>query len=112
MHAAELVILRGEKRLLQLRLDRAEICIGSNPTNDVVLPDDAVPQVAALLIDRGAHRYWLRTMADALIELNGEAMPEQERQLERGDTLQVGPYTLVLKQRDAERPDDHGHTSV
>ncbi len=112
MDAAELVILRGDKRILQLRLDRAEVCIGSNPTNDVVLPDDAVPQVAALLVDRGAHRYWLRTLADGLIRLNGEALPEQERELNAGDSLEIGPYTLILQQRDGDRPEGHGHTSV
>ena len=42
MSASELVILRAEKKLLQLRVDRAEVCIGSNPTNDVVLPDPEV----------------------------------------------------------------------
>lgn len=112
MDAAELVILRGDKRILQLRLDRAEVCIGSNPTNDVVLPDEAVPQVAALLVDRGAHRYWLRTLADGLIRLNGEALPEQERELNPGDSLEIGPYCLLLQQRDGERPEGHGHTSV
>jgi DNA-binding NtrC family response regulator len=99
---AELVFLRGEQILLHVRLDRAEICIGSNPTNDVVVPDPTIPPIAALLIDRGAQRYRLRDLTKGQIKIKGEAGDADEVDLEDGDQFDIGPYTLRLQLREED----------
>lgn len=110
MNPAELVILRGDTRLLQLRLERAEVCIGSNPTNDVVLPDPDAPDVAAVLIDRGAGRYRLRALSEAAVRLNGGPLESEEADLGDGDTIEIGAYTLRLQARTEPSRPDHGKT--
>jgi DNA-binding NtrC family response regulator len=101
---AELVFLRGEQSLLHLRLERAEICIGSNPTSDVVVPDPSVPDVAALLIDRGAHRFRLRDLTGGRLTINGKKLDDDEIDLDDGDVMTIGPYELRLHVRVEERP--------
>jgi DNA-binding NtrC family response regulator len=111
---AELVFFRGDQSILHLRLDRAEVCIGSHATNDVVVPDPAVPDVAALLIDRGAWRYRLRDLTGGHLSVNHKPMDGDEIDLSDGDTIHIGPYDLSLKVRDGDsssRP-KHGRTQV
>ena len=112
MSASELVILRADKKLLQLRVDRAEVCIGSNPTNDVVLPDPAVPEVAAVLIDMGAQRFRLRALEPARIEVDGAPLGTDERDLVEGERLQIGPYTLTLQTRADTKRQGAGNTRL
>jgi DNA-binding NtrC family response regulator len=102
MTAAELVFQKDGRSILHLRLDRAEVCIGSNPTNDVVVPDPGVPELAALLIDRGARRYRLRDLTSGQLRVNGEPPEGEEADLDDGDVIGIGPYDLVLQIRGDE----------
>lgn len=96
MEVAELIITRGEKTLLHIHIDRAEVCIGSNPTNDVVIPDDAIPEAIALLMDRGARRFRLRDLTGGLLKLNDAPIDGEELDITFGDTLGIGEYRLKL----------------
>ena len=113
MDVAELVFLKDEEPLLKLRLDRAEVCIGSNPTCDVVVPDPEVPEVAALLIDRGARRFRLRDLTNGSVLLNGGRIEGDEADLGDGDRITVGHQAMRLSIRagEAERH-KYGKTSV
>jgi DNA-binding NtrC family response regulator len=102
MGTAELVFLKEDQSILQLRLDRAEVCIGSHPTNDVVVPDSSVPDVAALLIDRGAQRFRLRDLTGGRLSLNQKPIDADEIDLGDGDIIRIGPYDLKLQIRDEE----------
>ncbi|MCB9648513.1 MAG: sigma 54-interacting transcriptional regulator [Deltaproteobacteria bacterium] len=112
MSASELVILRAEKKLLQLRVDRAEVCIGSNPTNDVVLPDPEVPEVAAVLIDMGAQRFRLRALDPDHVKVDGAPLSDDERDLADGEAIQIGPYSLTLQTRSDARRQAGGNTRL
>ena len=112
VEVAELVIQKNEQSLLHLRLTQAETYIGRMPSNDVVLPDEAVPDVAAVLIDRGAHRFVLRDASDGRITISGAPLQSDEIELTDGATLQLGPYVLRLKVRPAAHFDRGGQTSV
>src|SRR5688572_17070836 len=113
MDVAELVFLKDEEPLLQLRLDRAEVCIGSNPTCDVVVPDPEVPEIAALLIDRGARRFRLRDLTNGRLTLNGKPLDGEEADIADGDRITVGRQAMRLSIRagDAGRQ-KFGKTSV
>ena len=102
MDSTGLVFQRDDKVLLHLRLDRAEVCIGSNPTNDVVVPDRSVADVSALLIDLGAQRYRLRDLTAGQLKVNGRALSEEAIDLVHGDVIQIGDYTLTLERREAD----------
>src|SRR5256885_11763442 len=104
MAAAELVFQKDGRSILHLLLDRAEVSIGSNPTNDVVVPDPSVPELAALLIDRGARRYRLRDLTRGGLSVNGRALEGEEIDLEDGDLIGIGPYDLRLQIRADEAP--------
>src|ERR1051326_8633647 len=97
MDAAELVFHRAGQALLHVRLDRAETCIGSNPSNDVVVPEPSIPDVAAVLVDRGARRFKLRDLTDGAIRINGAAKDGDEIELFDGDVLQIGSYELRFR---------------
>ena len=111
---AELVFLREAEVLLHLRLDRAEICIGSHPTNDVVVPDPTLPDVAALLIDRGAHRFRLRDLSNGLLRVNDAVRDEDEIEIGSGDVIRIGDFTLRLQIRadDGFARQRESHTTV
>ena len=108
---AELVFRRRGEDLLHVRLDRAETCIGSHATNDVVVPDSGIPDVAAVLVDRGAHRYRLRDLTGGLLTLNERAIDADEVDITDGDTLGFGSYALMFRVRsDGEL--SYGHTKL
>ena len=112
MEVAELVIQKNEQSLLHLRLTQAETYIGRMATNDVVLPDEAVPDIAAVLIDRGAHRFFLRDASDGALTVAGRAPEGDEIELTDGAILGLGPYRLRLKVRAAGTFDRGGRTDV
>ncbi len=101
VEVAELVIEKNGQSLLHVRLTQAETYIGRMPTNDVVLPDDAVPDVAAVLLDRGAHRFMLRDASEGTLTLAGQPLPSDEIELTDGAVVGLGPYELRLKVRAA-----------
>ena len=113
MDVAELVFLRDEEPLLKLRLDRAEVCIGSNPTCDVVVADPEVAEVAALLIDRGARRFRLRDLTDGQVMLNGARIEGDETDIADGDRITIGRQAmrLSIRAKEGERH-KYGKTSV
>ena len=112
MEVAELVIQKSDQSLLHLRLTQAETYIGRMPSNDVVLPDEGVPEVAAVLIDRGAHRFVLRDASDGELTIAGQPIDGDEVELTDGAILGLGPYSLRLKVRAGGRFDRGGPTSV
>ena len=112
VEVAELVIQKNEQSLLHLRLSQAETYIGRMPSNDVVLPDEAVPDVAAVLIDRGAHRYFLRNVTDNLLTVDDARPPTDEVELTDGAIIGLGPYRLRLTVRAGTRLDLGGPTNV
>ncbi len=114
MTIAELVFLRNDKSLLRFRLDRTEVCIGSHPTCDVVVPDPTVPEVAAILRDQGTHRFLLRDLTGGNLRVNNSPMDGEEIELQAGDTIGINPYSLTLQVRDvdAAKRQRFGHTQA
>jgi DNA-binding NtrC family response regulator len=109
---AELEFRRGDEDLLRFRLERAEVCIGSHPTCDVVVPGDGIPEVAAVLLDRGAGRFRLRDLGGGALSVRGREPVGEELDLADGDVLSLGPYTLELRLRAGERvAASAGHTA-
>lgn len=104
VNRAELVFHRDGQDLLHVRLDRAETCIGRDPTADVVVPDLAVPEVAAVVIDRGALRFKLLDLTGGQLLIDGKAPEGEEVDLEDGVKLQLGSYELHFRVRDVAGP--------
>ncbi len=112
MEVAELVIQKNEQSLLHLRLTQAETYVGRMASNDVVLPDAAVPDVAAVLIDRGAHRFFLRDASDGRLTVGGGRPEADEIELTDGAVIDLGPYRLRLNVRPAAAFDRGGQTNA
>ncbi|MBI4817225.1 MAG: sigma 54-interacting transcriptional regulator [Deltaproteobacteria bacterium] len=110
MPRGELVFRRGAQDLLRVRIDRAETCIGSHPTNDVVVPDPTLPSVAAILVDRGASRYKLRDLTGSIL-VNDQKVEADEVELTEGSKIGLGSYVLELRVRPDEEPPVR-HTTV
>ncbi|MBI2377548.1 MAG: sigma 54-dependent Fis family transcriptional regulator [Deltaproteobacteria bacterium] len=111
MARGELVFHRGSEDLIRVRLDRAETCIGSHPTNDVVVPDPAIPAVAAVLVDRGASRYKLRDLTSGVLKLDGDEIDADEMELEDGSRIELGSFVLELRLRTDDQP-AFRHTTI
>ncbi len=94
-----MVLRLGNDDLVCNSIDRAETCIGADVSNDVVVPDERLPKVAALLISFGGTRYKLRNMAAGQIKVNGTLLIGDEQDVHHGDDLQIGAYVLHLKER-------------
>jgi DNA-binding NtrC family response regulator/pSer/pThr/pTyr-binding forkhead associated (FHA) protein len=108
---AELVFHQKGKDLLRWRVDRAETCIGSNPTNDLVIPDSTLPDVAAVLIDRGAMRFKLRDLTNGRIRINRGAIDADEQELADGDVIELGSFALKFRIRTTNEPSIR-HTQI
>ena len=126
MLIAELVFKRGQESLLQLRIDRAEMYIGSADSNDIVVPDESMPSVFARITHQGRDRFHIQDFSDGLLCLNEERLPDGETMLRVGDKLTVGRFTLEFNLRTASNGrkylgstavlgrdrDDHSHAEL
>lgn len=97
MNVCELVFTQSGGETLHVRVDRAETCLGPHPTNDVIVPDDNLPDVAAVLVHHGAERYGLRSLAPTMTRVNNSEMVDDEVQLRDQDQLQIGAYNLIFR---------------
>ncbi|MCC7385885.1 MAG: sigma 54-interacting transcriptional regulator [Deltaproteobacteria bacterium] len=111
MEVAELVFHRGGQDLLHVRLHQAETCIGSHPTSDVLLPDDTLPDVAAVLVDRGAGRFQIRDLTSGLLRVNGAPSDADELPLKNGDRIELGKFQLRFQVRASAEP-SHRQTTI
>ena len=111
MSVCELIFRQSGRDLLHFRVDRAETCLGPHPTNDVIVPEAALPDVAAVLIDRGASHYSFRSLAPQMVSVNGQVLEDEELSLEDNDEIKVGSYILIFKIR-AEDSFIQGQTKV
>ncbi len=112
MDVTELIITRSGDTLLHMRIDRAEVCIGSNPTSDVVIPDPAVPEAVALMMDRGAGRFRLRDLTAGQLRLNGAELEGEEFDVKAGDVLGIEDFALTLRVRPEDDRQHHGKTKA
>ena len=103
MDISELIISRNGETLLHMRIERAEVCIGSNPTNDVVMPEGDVPEAIAVMFDRGAGRFRVRDLTEGALLLNGAKFDGEEVDAKSGDVLGFGEYRMELQSRDTGR---------
>jgi DNA-binding NtrC family response regulator len=108
----ELIITRSGETLLHMRVDRAEVCIGSNPTNDVVIPDASVPEAVALMMDRGAGRFRMRDLTAGRLRLNGAELDGEEFDMKAGDVLGIEDFSLALRVRADDDRQHHGKTKA
>ncbi len=109
MPVPELFFRRDDRDLVRVRLDRSETSIGSDAINDVVVPDGSIPEVAAVLFDRGGRHYVLRDLSRGTLRVNGSAPGAFEVELNHGDLLGLGAYTLRFSVREG-RDDRSGRT--
>ncbi|MBX2810860.1 MAG: sigma 54-interacting transcriptional regulator [Myxococcales bacterium] len=96
LSSAYLYFFRGKVPLLHLKIDKVEFLMGRGMTNDVVVPDPSVPELAARLIVRGDEQYELQDISGGLIRLNGAAPKDHYMPVRFGDAIQLGVYTLIL----------------
>ena len=99
MSTAELVFRRGDAEI-RVRVDRTETYVGSAGDCDVVLGE--LPDVAAVLVDRGAGRFKVRAIGDARILRNHTPIDPEGDDVEAGDALSFGAHTVHLAIRDDE----------
>lgn len=90
------LFFRKGERLLQLRLDRTEVLVGSAPTNDVMVPDQNIPEVAARLTEQNSGTYRLDDLSEGYIKLNGQSMLGAGAEFNHGDEIQLGQFSLRL----------------
>ncbi|MEE2904706.1 MAG: sigma 54-interacting transcriptional regulator [Myxococcota bacterium] len=83
-------------------MDRAETCLGPHPTNDVIIPEPNLPDVAAVLVDRGNHRYFLRSLTHELVSVNGKVIEDDEISLIHDDEISIGQYLLRFRLREKQ----------
>jgi DNA-binding NtrC family response regulator len=95
----ELVFRQSGRDLLHFRVDRAETCLGPHPTNDVIVPNSTLPDVTAVLIDRGAEQYTIRSLAPDRVCVNDQVLNEDECPLRDEDIITIGEYVLVFRIR-------------
>jgi DNA-binding NtrC family response regulator len=100
----ELVLDRGGRDLLRVRVERAETYVGKHPANDVVVPDDRLADVAALLLDRGAQRFQLRMLDGSPLVVGGVELDADAADLRLGDAFQLGDYTARLERKVERTP--------
>ncbi len=77
-----------------VRLDRAEICLGRHPSNDVVVPDPTLPEVAAVIVDRPGRGHRLRDLTGGRVRINARAVDADELRLVDGDLITLGAFSL------------------
>ena len=99
MSVCELVFRQSGRDLLHFRVDRAETCLGPHPTNDVIVPNSTLPDVTAVLIDRGAEQYTIRSLAPDQVCVNAQVLSEDECPLRDEDVITIGEYVLVFRIR-------------
>ncbi|MCB9653107.1 MAG: sigma 54-interacting transcriptional regulator [Deltaproteobacteria bacterium] len=114
MEIPELVFVREDQTLLHFPINRAEVCIGSNPTNDIVLPDTStIPAVAAIIVERGGGRFRLRDLTNGVLRVNDASLEGDECDLGPGDVVRMGPYALRLQVKNDDGPrQGFGRTSI
>jgi len=64
-----------------------------------VVPDNTLPDIAAVLVNYGAGRYGLRSLAPKMTLLNDERILDDEIALNDEDELKIGRYTLIFRRR-------------
>ena len=99
MGGCELVFRQKDQDLIHFHVDRAETCLGPHPTNDVIIPESNLPDVAAVLVDRGNHRYFIRSLSDDQVKVNGVQIRDDEISLIHDDEISVGRYQLRFRLR-------------
>jgi len=103
VNEGELVLQRDDAELLYIRVDRAETTIGRHLSNDVVIPDESLPDVSGLLIDFGAGRFKIRDMSRGAMKINRQQPPTDEEDIRYGDQLTFGVYTVLVRKRAPDR---------
>ncbi len=100
----ELVLDRGGRDLLRVRVERAETYVGKHPANDVVVPDDRLADVSALLLDRGAQRFQLRMLDGSPLIVDGAEVDADAAELRLGNSFQLGNYTIRIEKKVERKP--------
>lgn len=70
--------------------------MGRAPENDVVVPDAAVPEVAARLLDRGEGRFQLTDLTGGQLIVDGAPVRGESIYLFAGSALELGAFVLEL----------------
>jgi two-component system, NtrC family, response regulator HydG len=111
MKNAEIFLAQASGRGVRLPIVRAVTCIGSNPTNDVVIPDPDVPDVAAILVQEGDGPFFLKRIGQAKLRIDGAPCENEAYELHGVNTIELGSYTLTLSLR-REAPASQQRTDV
>ena len=93
---AKLIINPNSIARREVELPRSLLCIGRDPSNDLVLPDAMVSRHHAV-VERRSNRYFLRDCNSSNGSLvNGDRV--SERSLEDGDLVAIGTARLLFRE--------------
>jgi DNA-binding NtrC family response regulator/pSer/pThr/pTyr-binding forkhead associated (FHA) protein len=93
-----LVLSRDGQELVSFPVDRDEISIGRDHSNEVIIPDPALPPVAAFLAvyDEQERTYVLHDVSEGELSINSKPIVDAETELTHGDVIQIGGYAIRL----------------
>jgi DNA-binding NtrC family response regulator len=101
---AQVVLLRDNEVQIRFGIDRAQVCIGTNLSNDIVLEGDDLFPLSAVLIVRGGKRYTLRDFSHGMLKLRGLALESNEAELSENEIFELGRYQLFVDSRADRTP--------
>ncbi len=93
-----LQIFDGTEKLSEIELGGEPATIGRSPECTVILSDENILPKHAVLESRGTHYFILDPFGSAEILLNGR--PVESERLNDCDSIQIGRYTLQVKEKD------------
>lgn len=97
MTVPQVVFLKEGVVLLRFPLDRPQVCIGRDLTNDLVVPDESVADFAAVLINHGASRYGLRAFKGNQIFIKKRPLRAGEVDLHDREIFRLGSYEIFVE---------------
>ena len=112
VHLVQTSEIEQQRETREYTFEKAEILIGRNPQNDVVLSAKAVGREHARVFEQGG-LYQIEDLGSALgTWLNQKKLePKQPYRLNNGDVIRTFPYTLTFEAKSAWEPatDVHFH---
>ena len=99
-----LVVTQTRRQVLEIRLDSGPTSIGRCSSNDVILPDDKLSDVAVVIFAGPKRTYWLQDLSGGQLywqkKLNSIDEDSNEYSFEHGEIFTLGEYTFELVVRE------------
>ncbi len=103
MKRAKLIIVEGEDRGREFKLDKSRIRIGRSKLNEIILDESDISQFHAQIVAKRG-KFIIANLGSHLgVEVNGEKVGE--RVLSAGDRVKIGTFQFEF-QRDEAAPSE------